>query len=252
MATLRSMISDARTLHRILSTDSMITDRAIASEIVDNALFLIKRETNLRRLWATDTLFTTIPCLEMTEVPISECCNYQEDTTIARSKLKLPRISEGNYQYVIQGVYSINAMGGSGTKLKEISINRYLNLLKLGSRKKDTYFWINNDYLYVTNSMVEKVRMAAFFEDNVTNDILYPEDCDCGGDAVSNEEYCMNPLDKQFACPGFLLKQVMDLTGQTLQETYFRIPEDVSSEGIDGQQVSTRPTRSTRSKDQNS
>ena len=25
--------------------------------------------------------------------------------------------------------------------------------------------------------MVEKVRMAAFFEDNVTNDILYPEDC---------------------------------------------------------------------------
>jgi hypothetical protein len=108
MATLRKLVSDVRSVHKILSTDSLITDRAIASEIRNNALMLIKRETNLRKLWATDTLFTTIPCLEMIEVPISECCNYVDDCTVARTKLKLPRISEGNYQYVIQGVYSIN------------------------------------------------------------------------------------------------------------------------------------------------
>ena len=91
---------------------------------------LIKRETNLRKLWASDTLFTTIPCLEMVEVPISECCDYADPCTVARTKYKLPRISEGNYQYVIQGVYSINAMGGKGTKLKEITVNRYINLFK--------------------------------------------------------------------------------------------------------------------------
>ena len=74
MATLRKLVSDVRSVHKILSTDSLITDRAIASEIRNNALMLIKRETNLRKLWATDTLFTTIPCLEMIEVPISELC----------------------------------------------------------------------------------------------------------------------------------------------------------------------------------
>jgi hypothetical protein len=95
-------------MHKLLSTDSLITDRAIMSEIKNNAFLLIKRETNLRKLWATDTVFTTIPCLEMVEVPISECCDYVDPCTVGRSKFKLPRITEGNYQYVIQGVYSIN------------------------------------------------------------------------------------------------------------------------------------------------
>jgi len=144
MATLRKLVSDVRSVHKILSTDSLITDRAIASEIRNNALMLIKRETNLRKLWATDTLFTTIPCLEMIEVPISECCNYVDECTIARTRLKLPRISEGNYQYVIQGVYSINALGGTGKKLKEITINRYINLLKLTVIKNEEYYLIYN------------------------------------------------------------------------------------------------------------
>ena len=85
MATLRKLVSDVRSVHKILSTDSLITDRAIASEIRNNSLLLIKRETNLRKLWATDTLFTTIPCLEMCEVPISECCNYADPCSVARS-----------------------------------------------------------------------------------------------------------------------------------------------------------------------
>jgi hypothetical protein len=45
-------------------------------------------------------------------------------------------MAEGNYQYVIQGVYGINAMGGSGKKLKETTVNRYINLLKLPIIKK--------------------------------------------------------------------------------------------------------------------
>ena len=161
MATLRKLVSDVRSVHKILSTDSLITDRAIASEIRNNSLLLIKRETNLRKLWATDTLFTTIPCLEMIEVPISECCGYTDPCSVARTKYKLPRISEGNYQYVIQGVYSINAMSGQGKKLKEITINRYLNLLKLPIIKKDEYFWISNGYLYVSNPLLQAIRFVA-------------------------------------------------------------------------------------------
>jgi hypothetical protein len=234
MATLRKLVSDVRSVHKILSTDSLITDRAIASEIRNNSLLLIKRETNLRKLWATDTLFTTIPCLEMIEVPISECCNYVDECSIARTKLKLPRISEGNYQYVIQGVYSINALGGQGKKLKEITVNRYINLLKLPIIKKEEYFWISNGYLYVNNPLLKSIRFVAMFEEDVENEIMYPE-CGCGTPEYTLEEICKNPLDKEFPLPGYLEQQALQLTSQKLLSTYFNLKTDTSAEGIDGQ-----------------
>lgn len=241
MPTLRKLVSDVRSMHKILSTDSLITDRAIASEIRNNSLLLIKRETNLRKLWATDTVFTTIPCLEMVEVPISECCDYVDECTIARTKFKIPGLAEGNYQYVIQGVYSINALGGTGKKLKEITVNRYLNLLKLPIIKKEEYYWITNGYLYVNNPMIKSIRFVALFEEDVPNEIMYPE-CGCGNSTVTDEEWCKNPLDKEFALPGYLEQQVLELTSKKLLSTYFNVKTDTSQEGIDGQSPNSKPT----------
>ena len=238
MATLRKLVSDVRSVHKILSTDSLITDRAIASEIRNNSLLLIKRETNLRKLWATDTLFTTIPCLEMVEVPISECCNYVDECTVARTKFKLPRISEGNYQYVIQGVYSINALSGKGTKLKESTVNRFINTLKLPVIKKEAYYWISNGYLYVSNPGVQAVRFVALFEEDVPNSLMYSE-CSCGTRNYTNEDYCKNPLDKEFSLPGYLEKQVLELASQKLLNTYFRIKSDITENNVDGQAPNT-------------
>lgn len=235
MATLRKLVSDVRGMHKLLSTDNLITDRVVASEIKNNTQLLVKRETNLRRLWATDTLFTTIPCLEMVEVPISECCEYVDPCMVARSRYKLPRITEGNYQYVIQGVYSINAMGGKGTKFKEITINRYMNLLKLPIIKKEQYYWIaNGGYLYINNPNLKAARISAFFEEEVPNEIMFPE-CGCGSITYPIEEICMNPLDKEYGCPGYLEKQVLELTSQKLLSTYFRLKTDISDDGADGQ-----------------
>jgi hypothetical protein len=237
MATLRKLVSDVRSMHKLLSTDGLITDRAIASEIKNNSVMLIKRETNLRRLWATDTLFTTIPCLEMVPVPISECCDYTDPCTISRSKYKLPPISEGNYQYLIQGVYSINAMGGTGKKFKEITINRYINLLKLPIIKNEPYYWIHNDYLYVTNPLLKTARISAFFEIDVPNTVMYG----CTSQTITNDQYCMNPLDKEYGVPGYLEKQVLELTSQKLLQAYFRLKQDNTSDGIDGQSPNALP-----------
>jgi hypothetical protein len=234
MSTYRKLVSDARSMHKLLSTDNLITDRAIMSEIRNNAFLLIKRETNLRKLWATDTVFTTIPCLEMVEVPISECCDYSDPCTVSRTKFKLPRITEGNYQYVIQGVYSINAMSGQGKKLKEITINRYVNLLKLPIIKKEEYYWISNGYLYVNNPLLKAIRLVALFEEDVPNEIMYPE-CGCGTPEYTTEQLCMNPLDKESPVPGYLEKQVLELTSQKLLSTYFKLKTDITSDGVDGQ-----------------
>jgi hypothetical protein len=242
MSTLRKLVSDVRSMHKVLSTDSLITDRAIASEIKNNSLLLIKRETNLRKLWATDTLFTTISCLEMVEVPISECCDFVDPCTVARTKYKIPRIAEGNYQYIIQGVYSINAMSGRGTKFKEITVNRYVNLIKLPVIKRETYYWIMNDYLYVSNPLLQSIRISALFETDVPNEMMFPE-CGCGGIEYTDEEWCKNPLDKPYALPGYLEKQVLELTSQKMLNTYFRLKTDQTSEGVDGQAPNTTNTQ---------
>lgn len=233
MSSLRQLVSSVRSAHKLLSTDSLLTDRFIAAEIKVNTFLLVKRETNLRKLWATDTIFSTISCLEMCPVPISSCCEYVDQCEIARSKYKLPRIAEGIYQYIIQGVYSVNVMGGKGKKLKEVTINRYLNALKLPYIKKEEYFWIHDDYLYVTNPMIKVVRITAMFQDDIPIEILFPE-CDCTMQ-VSVEELCKNPLDKEFPLPGYLEKQVLDLTSQKLLSTYFGLRSDLAGEGLDGQ-----------------
>jgi hypothetical protein len=234
MATLRKMVSDIRGMTKLISTDNLITDRVISSEIRNNTQLLVKREANLRKLWATDTVFTTIPCMELKEVPISECCGYTDPCQVARTKFKLPRISEGNYQYLIQGVWSINAMGGQGTKFKEVTINRYLNLLKLPYIKKQEYYWIANEYLYVSNPMLKSIRIAAFFEEDVPNEIMYPE-CGCGNVEYNLDDYCKNPLDKEYACPGYLEQQVLAMTTQKLLQTYFRINDDKTEDAKDDQ-----------------
>ena len=243
MSSGRKLVSDVRSAHKLLSTDALITDRFILSEIRNNALLLMKRETNLRKLWATDSIFTTIPCLNMTCVPISECCDYVDSCKVARSVYKIPRIAEGNYQYVIQGVYSINALGGRGKKLKEITINRSINLLKLPYIKSEEYYWISNGWIYISNPMVKAIRLVALFEEDVPNEIMYP-DCDCGSIQPTMEELCKNPLDKEFALPGYLEKQVLDLTSQKLLTTYFQLKSDISPEGVDEQAPNiSKPTK---------
>jgi hypothetical protein len=235
--TLREHISLIRGSHRLLSTDASINDRLIASKIRASTMLLLKKETDYRKLWSTDTIFTTIPCLELVEVPITECCDYKSDCTIARTKTKLPRILEGNYQYLIKGVYSIDALSGKGKKLKEVSLNRYLNLLKLPVVKGEPYYLIHNGYLYVTSPGVKFVKLVAAFEDH---SVTIPEDCDCSRVIENKKEDCVSPLDLEYNMPGYMQKMVYDIVSKELLESYFSLPQDMSDDDVDEQAPGAR------------
>lgn len=228
MITNRDIISRVRSTHRLLSADGSLNDRAILAELKGVAPSLIKRELNLRKLVATDSIYTTIPCLELEQVSLSECCAYVGTKTIARTKLKLPRIGESNYLYAIKGVFSID----QSVKLKEITPSRYLNLLKLPVKANEHYYWIQNNYLYITNPEVEKIKLIAYFEETVPDSILYPQDCDC---KASQTPPCSNPLDEEFKCPMYLVQDVVNITSKNLLQSYFRLPEDKQADGADGQ-----------------
>lgn len=232
MSTLRDEVSSVRSMNKLLSSDSRISDRVIAAELQSTAMLLIKRETDRRKLWATSNLFTLLPCVKLHSVPISECCEFQSEKQVAKSVEKLPKIAEGNYGYLIQGVFSTQLT----RKLNEVTPFRYVNILKLGLPTNEVYYWVQNGYLYLSDPDVEVVALSAYFEETVPASLLFPtEDCGCTAKKNNPEDFCKNPLDLEFKCPGYLLKSVRDITTETLLKTYFKIPLDHTSDNKDDQ-----------------
>lgn len=224
----REVISRVRSTNKLFS-DGLLNDRSILAELRGKALTLINQKTNQRKLWGTDTVFTPIDCLEMETVPIGECCSYATDHNVSKSKLKLPGIAEGNFQYLIQGVYD----AGSTRDIKYTPLNRYINLLKLGLPNKDVYYWIHNSHLYISQPNVRIARIVAAFTGDVSYDLLYPE-CDCGSPREKKRP-CTSRLDEEFKCPGNLVDTAVELTSQTLLTRYFRVPTDHTSDNKDDQ-----------------
>lgn len=228
MSTVRQMVSRVRSLDKMLNSDNTVTDRVIASELRSKSIFYIRRETDKRKLWNTSTIFTNIPCIEMVKVPTADCCDYVSDQEVAKSKFRLPKIGDGLYGLLIHGVFSVD----DSRRLKEITLSRYINLLKLGLPVKDVYYWFYDRYLYVSSPKVEVVNIWAFFEEDVPAELLYPT-CPCPDQNKRNP--CINPLDLEFKCPGYLEDVVVKDTLQTLLTTYYRVPVDHTSDNKDDQ-----------------
>lgn len=229
MSTNKQLISSIRSKHRLLA-DALLLDRGILSELKSSAKKLIKQQTDKRKLWNTDTLFTNIPCLEMIEVSITECCDFHSEDTIARSKYKLPRIGEGIFQYLIKSVMNI-----TGTrKFNEITPERYINILKLKYFKKGSYYWIYNGYLYVTNSELRAVKISLYLEEDLPTEIKYPK-CDACSVVVTTDNCPVNPYDEEFKAPGYLEEDILNMTSKKLLETYNKIPTDKTSDNSDDQ-----------------
>jgi len=222
MSTVRDVVSRIRSANKFLNSDGLISDRIIAYELKSKAILLIKRELNLRRLWNSDTIFTTISCLPMKRVPLSECCDYRSDRMISRSVHRIPRISEGNYIYAIQGVYDLD----STVVIKYMTPSRFINRLKLNLNTNEVYYMIMDGYLYITSEDVKNARIVAFFEEDIPFDLLYPKDCSCSPNAPSCPT---NPLDLEFKCPGYLENNVIEMTSEYLRKTYLSV-DDIKTE----------------------
>lgn len=224
MDTLRQIVSDIRSMQKQVSGDSLLTDRFIASEISTTAALLIRRELLLRKLWNTPTIFTTLKCVVMCEVPLAECCTYTTPCTIRRSQCKIKGIADlGTFGLAIQGVFNID-----GTKkFKETNPSEYENILKLDIRNKTNYFWFQDEYLYIADSDVELVNVIAYFEDDLK---LEGDNCQCDN---SGTQDCINPLDKTFKCPDYLINNVKSMVNEKLAAIYKRSLPDYTDDEKD-------------------
>jgi len=226
MSTRRQIISDVRSFNKLLSSDILLTDRAIDREAFSTALVFIKQQTNKRLLFQTPNLFTTLSCLEMKPAPIGECCEYASPYMVSKSVERIPKVAEGIFGLLVQNCVSIDNMHS----FKESTPRRFANALKLGLKTDINVFWVFNGHLYCSNGKLERINFTALFEEDVPNALLCPT-CEC----VPNQECdpCINPLDLQFKCPGYLEKAVKDEVAKKLLSTFFSIKADDTSNNLD-------------------
>lgn len=223
MTTIRDGISRVRSMNKLVSQDNLISDRMIRDEILSSSSLLIKRETNLRRLWNSPNLFSNIKCLKMTAVPLSECCDYVSPCNISRSVCKIPKIEEGLYSLLIRSVSSIDG----GIQFKEGNAERFANSKELALKSKPYMYWVQNDYLYVTE-VVEALNFSAYFSDEENE--LDTDDCVCNGKQGWEDDCKPNPLDKTWKIPSYLEDSVISMVHEKINQLYFRHTNDMQSD----------------------
>lgn len=243
----REAISKVRGLFKLQNTDtySNITDRLILSELQSTALKFIKQTTDRRKLWNSPNIFKTISCLKLQQVPLASCSNYVGNCTVARSVVKLPKIAEGtNFGMLIQGVYSVDMVS---RRFIESTPDRYVNSLSLGLRNTQIHFWIQENYLFVGDDKIERIKISAYFEEDIPEDLIpYPSYCGTSLSkgccpaadetlSINNQALCCppNPYDDEFACPGYMVDDVINTVAQRLLSTYKRSASDQTSDERD-------------------
>jgi len=223
---LRQHISDIRGSLKMLNSDALISDRMIASLLRNAANLIVTQSLDKRKLWQSPNVFTPILCLEMEKTPLALCCEYTGDKMVAVSKKTFPQIGEGTWGLAIQ---SVTGLDGS-KKFKEVTPTRYANLLKLGLKTNDVFYWIQNNRIYVSNPDTESLNMFAYFTEDIPNDLLFPgEDCKCLT-PPDIKDLCTNPLDKPFKFPANRILDINKIVIDHLMKTFKNLKEDVSSD----------------------
>lgn len=160
----------------------------------------------------------------MIPVPLSECCEYKHPCVVARSEKKIPQISEGIFGLLVQSVFSPGRK-----KFDYSSLDRFVNILNMKLKNTKKYFWVYDDYIYISDENIEYIDIIAYYDDDFN-----PADYSSCQKAI--DEACVNPLDKEFQIPSYMEKQLKDMVNDTLNKTYFRHIIDPQTNAKDEEQ----------------
>lgn len=252
--TYRQGISLVRGEFKMQTSDSYVNcpDRLILNELQNTTIVFITQRTDKRMLWSSPNIYTEISCLALEQVPLAECCDFVSDCTIARTLVQLPKIAEGtNFGMLIQGLYSID---GVSRRFIESTPDRYRNSLKLGLINKQIHFFIKDKYLYIGDENIEKVRLSAYFEEDIPESLIpYPSYCNTNSSGTlvigccpqstqsstipSGTDYSkccpVNPYDLPWKIPSKLTDPVIKEVANKLLNTYKRSVDDKTPDGKD-------------------
>jgi hypothetical protein len=154
-------------------------------------------------------------CVELIEVSsVDECCNIKTDCKIFRTKEKLPPSLVSSWGPIIRDVTAIDGFT-SLIMLKSTDWNRKLEDTNF-KYDKDLYYFHQDGYLYFPNLKWKKIRVEAYFE----------EDIDKYNTCSDQQDPCKTFLDNKFIIPKELLDPCIKMVEAEIFNFYERLPED--------------------------
>lgn len=202
-------ISRIRKSVKATTQEAFVTDRYIYSVLLKYAKLFIKRMDDSWRLGKYQSLFETIPCMEMIEVSkIEACCvDIKTCNTVRRSKEKLPSTFEGSTGPILRTVSSID---GSQLLFRTYP-STYTRMANTTNFKynKALYYWILNGYLYSPSIGWDGISIEGLWTDSIEMFKCDPECCISKQDEPTNiPEYLMPDIEQQVRNEIFALLQI--------------------------------------------
>lgn len=193
-------ISRLRNLIKAVKEDAFITDRFLYSLILKYSKLMIRRQDNENKIMRFQSLFETVPCVELIEIDkVEACCGgIKTNCTIKRTKDKIPTIMEGTYGPLIRSITSID---------RSINISRtyptiYTSIANSKNNKYNTvkYYWYSDGHLYFPNIEWDAVLVEAMWEES----IAYLK-CD-------DKEQCVIRQDEVMHIPEYLFADIEQMS----------------------------------------
>lgn len=209
------MISQIKTPHKLVNSDSRVTNRYILSLLRKQRDMFIKQIDSKFQLMKLGYLFQTWKCVDLIPIPtIDECCDIKTDCTIYRTKKKLPYLIVASWGPVIRKVSSLDGF----TEFFFITPTEWNRKQEDTNHKYDKtlYYWWSGGYLYFPNIEWKKIKIEALFE----------FDIDKENSCCEKVDLCKTLLDNTFRIPKELLAVCVDNVNKEMLGYYDRLQPD--------------------------
>ncbi len=195
--TIGDSVSRVRNLVKGVKEDAFLTDRFIYSLIIKYAKLLIKRQDNENKIMRFQSLFETVPCIELITVDkVEACCTgIRTNCTIKRTKDRIPEILEGSYGPLIRSITSLDR----SIEVYKTYPSTFTNIANSTNYKynQQKYYWYLDGYLYFPNLDWEAVLVEGLWAESV--DYLKCDGDECGlrqDDPIHVPEYLFAEIEQ--------------------------------------------------------
>lgn len=215
--TYNEIISQLDNEFSLVSADSRLTNKFWYSLIQKHTSWIIKQESDKMFLFHSDSIWQTLDCVDLIEVPTTdECCKYNGPScTIYRTKEKLPSLYEDVFGVIIRSINSIDY----SKSLQHITFQEWLRKQANPDSKydKNLYYFYKNGFLYFPNIKWKLASITGYFKDNINK-----------YNTCSQTKYnkCESLFESEWRIPSHLIARVAEACLKELSSTYMQTKED--------------------------
>ena len=208
-------ISNVKNDFRLVHADRRITLKYIYTLLQKHTAALIKQESDKNVLVKSDTIWQSLNCIELIEVPTTdECCKYTSKCKIYRTKDKLPEMYEDSWGVIFRSINSIDM----SKDITVIKMSQWLRKLENANFKYDKTFYVfyRNGYLYFPNIKWKLITITGYFKEDITKYNTCEEDVN----------KCLPIPEQEWRVPQYLQSRVIDFTIRELLQTFAQANPD--------------------------